>query len=131
MFEYIICQSFKKIHRAVFSIAHHKYSNFGVYLTPDGNASFWKLLIDIHIYFWLKGNILALIHLGVLLLNNYEITSIYEYHVWRYSCAKQFKLGKRGVALKYRPGIKNMIKKITKILSINYHHKMLQQGIYI
>jgi hypothetical protein len=41
------------------------------------------LLIDIHIYFWLKGNILALIHLGVLLLNNYEISGIYEYHVWR------------------------------------------------
>ena len=39
--------------------------------------------------------------------------------------------GGGGVALKYHPGIKNMIKKITKILSINYHHKMLQQGIYI
>jgi hypothetical protein len=29
MSKYIICQSFKKIHRAVFSIAHPKYSNFG------------------------------------------------------------------------------------------------------
>jgi hypothetical protein len=35
------------------------------------------------IYFWLKGNILVLIHLKVLLLNNYEISSIYEYPVWR------------------------------------------------
>jgi hypothetical protein len=32
MFKYIICQSFKKIHRAVFSIAHHKYSNFGGFI---------------------------------------------------------------------------------------------------
>ena len=32
-----------------------------------------------HIYFWLKGNILALIHLRVLLLNKYEISSISEY----------------------------------------------------
>ena len=29
MSKYIICQSFKKFHRAVFSIAHPKYSNFG------------------------------------------------------------------------------------------------------
>ena len=29
MFKCIICQSFKKFHRAVFSIAHPKYSNFG------------------------------------------------------------------------------------------------------
>jgi hypothetical protein len=29
MFKHIICQSFKKFHRAVFSIAHPKYSNFG------------------------------------------------------------------------------------------------------
>jgi hypothetical protein len=30
-------------------------------------------------------------HLRVILLNNYEISGIYEYHVWRYSCAKQLK----------------------------------------
>jgi hypothetical protein len=30
-----------------------------------------------------KGNILALIHLRVLLLNKYEISSISEYPVWR------------------------------------------------
>jgi hypothetical protein len=29
MSKYIICQSFKKFHRAVFSIAHPKYRNFG------------------------------------------------------------------------------------------------------
>ena len=29
MSKYIICQSVKKFHRAVFSIAHPKYSNFG------------------------------------------------------------------------------------------------------
>ena len=29
MSKYIFCQSFKKFHRAVFSIAHPKYSNFG------------------------------------------------------------------------------------------------------
>jgi hypothetical protein len=29
MSKYVICQSFKKFHRAVFSIAHPKYSNFG------------------------------------------------------------------------------------------------------
>jgi hypothetical protein len=29
MSKYIICQSLKKIHCAVFSIAHPKYSNFG------------------------------------------------------------------------------------------------------
>ena len=29
MSKYIICQSFKKIHRGIFSIAHPKYSNFG------------------------------------------------------------------------------------------------------
>ena len=29
MSKYIICQSFKKFHHAVFSIAHPKYSNFG------------------------------------------------------------------------------------------------------
>ena len=29
MSKYIICQSFKKFHRAVFTIAHPKYSNFG------------------------------------------------------------------------------------------------------
>ena len=29
MSKYIICQSFKKFHRAVFSIAYPKYSNFG------------------------------------------------------------------------------------------------------
>ena len=51
---------------------------------------------DIRIYFWLKGNILALIYLKVLLLNNYEISSIYEYHVLRKSRAKQLKLGKKG-----------------------------------
>jgi hypothetical protein len=52
---------------------------------------FRKLLIDIRIYFWLKENtcILALIHLRVLLLNNYEISSIYDYPVWRKSRAKQ------------------------------------------
>jgi hypothetical protein len=32
-----------------------------------------------NIYFWLKENILALIHLRVLLLNKYEISSISEY----------------------------------------------------
>ena len=32
MSKYIICQNFKKFHRAVFSIAHPKYSNFGVIL---------------------------------------------------------------------------------------------------
>ena len=31
MSKYIICQSFKKFHCAVFSIAHSKYSNFGGY----------------------------------------------------------------------------------------------------
>jgi len=44
---------------------------------------FRKLLIDIRSYFWLKENILALIHLRVVLLNNYEISSIYEYPVWK------------------------------------------------
>ena len=40
---YIICQSFKKFHRAVFSLAYPKYSNFwGVFLTPDGNTSFGR-----------------------------------------------------------------------------------------
>ena len=39
--------------------------------------------LDMHIYFWLKGNFLALIHLRVLLLNKYEISSISEYPVWR------------------------------------------------
>ena len=29
MSKYIICQSFQKFHRPVFSIAHPKYSNFG------------------------------------------------------------------------------------------------------
>ena len=29
MSKYIICQSLKKIHLAVFFIAHTKYSNFG------------------------------------------------------------------------------------------------------
>ena len=29
MSKYIICQSFKKFHHAVFSIAHLKYNNFG------------------------------------------------------------------------------------------------------
>jgi hypothetical protein len=29
MSKYIICQSFKKFHRAVFFIARPKYSNFG------------------------------------------------------------------------------------------------------
>jgi hypothetical protein len=29
MSKYIVCQSFNKFHRAVFSIAHPKYSNFG------------------------------------------------------------------------------------------------------
>ena len=29
MYKYIICQSFKRFHRAVFSIAHPKYSNVG------------------------------------------------------------------------------------------------------
>jgi len=54
---------------------------------------------------------LALIYLKVLLLNNYEISSIYEYHVWRKSRAKQLKLEKRGDALRYHRGIKNLIKK--------------------
>jgi hypothetical protein len=71
----------------------------------------------------LKGNILALIHLGVLFLNNYEISGIYEYPVWRESRAKQLKLGKRGDALRYHPGFKNVFK---KILSIKFHQKMLQ-----
>ena len=31
MSKYIICQNFKKNHRAVFSIAHPKYSNVGWY----------------------------------------------------------------------------------------------------
>jgi hypothetical protein len=31
MSKYIICQSFKKFHRAVFSIAHPIYSNGGVF----------------------------------------------------------------------------------------------------
>jgi hypothetical protein len=44
---------------------------------------FRKILIDMHIYFRLKGNILALIHLRVLLLNKYEISSISEYPVWK------------------------------------------------
>jgi hypothetical protein len=54
-----------------------------------------------HIYFWLKGNILAFIHLRVLLLNKYEISSISEYPVWRSSRAKQWKLQKRVMA--WRP----------------------------
>ena len=37
MSKYIICQSFKQFHRAVFSIAYPKYR---VFLTPDGNTSF-------------------------------------------------------------------------------------------
>jgi hypothetical protein len=56
-----------------------------------------------HIYFWLKGNILALIHLRALLLNNYEISSIYE----KYMC-KAVEIGKRGNALRNHPDIKNL-----------------------
>ena len=44
--KYIICQSFKKFHRAVFSIAHPKYSNFGGILDPDGNTSFGFNTLD-------------------------------------------------------------------------------------
>jgi hypothetical protein len=79
----------------------------GVFPMPDGNTSFRKLLIDIHIYFWLKGNILVLVHLTVLLFNKYEISSIYgDNH------AQTVEIGKRGDALRYHPGIKNLIKKI-------------------
>ena len=44
MSKYIICQSFKKFHRAVFTIAHPKYSNFGGILDArtDGNTSFGR-----------------------------------------------------------------------------------------
>ena len=45
MSKYIICQSFKKFHRAVFSIAHPKYSNSGGILDArlaDGNTSFGR-----------------------------------------------------------------------------------------
>ena len=77
MSKYIICQSFKKFHRAVFSIAHPKYSNFESILDARWYYQFRKLLIDTHIYFWLKGTILALIHIKVLVLNNYEISNIY------------------------------------------------------
>ena len=37
MSKYLICQSFKKFHRAVFSIAHLKYSNFGGILDARGS----------------------------------------------------------------------------------------------
>ena len=37
MSKYIICQSFKKFHRAVFSIAHLKYSNVGGILEARGS----------------------------------------------------------------------------------------------
>ena len=71
----------------------------------------------------MKGNILALIHLRVLLLSNYEISSIYEYPVWRQSCAKQLKLEKRGDALRNHPGIKNLIKKKSfRLISIKNSH---------
>ena len=56
------------------------------------------------IHFWLKENTLALIHLRVLLLNNYEIStkySIYEYPVWRQSRVKQLILEKSRDALRY------------------------------
>ena len=60
-------------------------------------------------YFWLKGNILSLIHLRVLLFNRYVISSIWISCLEIITC-KQWKLEK-GDALRYHPGIKNLIKK--------------------
>jgi hypothetical protein len=64
----------------------------------------------------LKGDILASVHLRLLLLNNYDISSIYEYPVWRLSRAKQLQLEKGGDAPRYHPGIKNLIKTISFLL---------------
>jgi hypothetical protein len=53
MSKYIICQSFKKFHRAVFSIAHPKYSNFGyswrqmvILVSEDSNRYAHLFLIE-------------------------------------------------------------------------------------
>ena len=46
MSKYIICQSFKKFHCAVFSIAHPKYSNLGVFLMPNGNTKKNVLVLE-------------------------------------------------------------------------------------
>jgi hypothetical protein len=72
----------------------------------------------------LKGNILALIHLIVLLLNKYEISSIYvimfgDNHVQSGSNWKK----RGGSTLRYYPGIKNLIK---TNLSINFHQELSQ-----
>jgi hypothetical protein len=46
MSKYIICQSFKKFRRAVFSIAHPKYRNLGVFLMPNGNTKKNVLVLE-------------------------------------------------------------------------------------
>jgi hypothetical protein len=46
MSKYIICQSFKKFHRAVFSIAHPKYRNLGVFLMPNGKTKKNVLVLE-------------------------------------------------------------------------------------
>jgi hypothetical protein len=65
-------------------VFRHNYSMMQI-KTKMNNGKISRLPrpTDIHIYFWLKENILTLMHLRVLLLNIYEISSIYEYPVWR------------------------------------------------
>jgi hypothetical protein len=46
MSKYIICQTFKKFHRAVFSIAHPKYRNLGVFFMPNGNTKKNVLVLE-------------------------------------------------------------------------------------
>ena len=79
--------------------------------------------MDIRIYFWLKGNILALIHLRVLLLNKYEISSIYVIMFGDNHVQSGWNWKKRGDTLRYYPGIKNLIKnKSCRLISTKKCH---------
>jgi putative transposon-encoded protein len=63
----------------------------------------------------LKGAILALIHLRVLLLNKYEISSIFEYQVQNSGNCKKGECPEDNIGIKI--GLK-------KFMSINFHQKM-------
>ena len=92
MFKCIICQSFKKFHRAVFSIANPKYSIFGDIIDADSEASnrYTHLFLIERGYFGFNT-------LYCVIVEYYEISSIYEYPVWRKTRAKQLHLEKGGM----------------------------------
>ena len=104
MFKCIICHSFKKFHRAVFSLANPKYSNFGGIIDADSEASnrYTHLFLIERGYFGFNT-------LYCVIVEYCEISSIYEYPVWRKNTCKTVALGKRGDAPRYHPGIKNLI----------------------